>query len=320
MLDVVQTWRPGDQVRIRMDMSVRVVGGGPTYPDFVAVQRGPQVLALEKSLNADVPFLSRAALTKGQDAPALRTATASGWRGKQVYEIDGLAGVRESGASGQLRSTPRKLKLVPFADARNYRVWLTTPDRLRNDIPSAVVGARVYMSHVSTTGTAAERLAAAVHEYLTDDLPNTFLAVDSRETDVSTLPGSRTPKSDGTVWFVAASPEPIKLARARFRHGPLGEQGGWFDSSRLKPRLQIARQPMRVWSQDLRALKEFPTWEDVAVFESYPQTDGDRVPTFDPARVFEVVLPQPIEVHAIRLVGWPARNTVTCAELSLHTA
>jgi hypothetical protein len=40
----------------------------------------------------------------------------AGWPGGQAYSLDGVAGGKA-----------RELLLVPFADARSYRVWLMEP-------------------------------------------------------------------------------------------------------------------------------------------------------------------------------------------------
>ena len=102
-LKIDRVWKSGDRVEIAMDMTVRLLDGGKSYPNSVAIERGPQVLALEKSLNA-VP-LEKAAISQHD----LRLEAAAGWDGAQAYRL-------EAGGT--------QLTLVPFADAREYRVWL----------------------------------------------------------------------------------------------------------------------------------------------------------------------------------------------------
>lgn len=102
-LKIDREWRAGDRVEVAMDMTVHLLDGGKSYPDEVAVSRGPQVLALEASLNPVPP--AEAAVGKGD--PRLEPAPA--WDGGSAYRLD---------AGG------RQWTLVPFADAREYRVWL----------------------------------------------------------------------------------------------------------------------------------------------------------------------------------------------------
>jgi len=116
-LSIDREWSPGDRVRIEMDVTVRLVPGGSSYPYSVAVQRGPQVLALEETLNRGVqdfqaagPRAAQVKLTPASDRMP------SNWPGKQAY-------LMEATVAGK----PRDLVLVPFADARVYRVWLLRP-------------------------------------------------------------------------------------------------------------------------------------------------------------------------------------------------
>jgi hypothetical protein len=95
-------------------MSVQILPGGRSYPQSIALRRGPQVLALEKSLNPGVPDMDRARPASLDPArlgfKAVSDKLPAGWKGAQAYAIDG--------ADGQ------PLVLAPFADAREFRVWL----------------------------------------------------------------------------------------------------------------------------------------------------------------------------------------------------
>jgi DUF1680 family protein len=116
-LTIDRQWAPGDTVKIEIDLTTRVVAGGPSYPYNVAVARGPQFLALESALNRGVVDLQaagpRTAQLKLIDAAGQLPAT---WSGKQAYRMEGL-----------VAGKPKELVLVPFADARTYRVWLLRP-------------------------------------------------------------------------------------------------------------------------------------------------------------------------------------------------
>ena len=104
-LTIDRRWRPGDRVEIRMDMTVHVLPGGKSYPDSVALRRGPQVLALEASVNPGV------ALDRAVPDKTLRLTDSDASR--QIYAVAGSDG--------------KPLLLVPFADAREMRVWLRKP-------------------------------------------------------------------------------------------------------------------------------------------------------------------------------------------------
>jgi hypothetical protein len=87
-------------VEIAIDMTVRVVPGGKSYPNSIAIRRGPQVLAAEESLNP------AGVKSPGDGTVSLQTAAPpEGWNGNQVYTAGGVT-------------------LVPFSDAAVMKVWI----------------------------------------------------------------------------------------------------------------------------------------------------------------------------------------------------
>jgi DUF1680 family protein len=116
-LTIERDWKTGDQVAVDMDMTVRLLPGGASYPYNVTIARGPQVLALEQAVNPSVLDLQaagpRAAEVKLIDAGTKLPRT---WRGNQAYSMEGV-----------VAGKPQELTLVPFTDARTYRVWLLRP-------------------------------------------------------------------------------------------------------------------------------------------------------------------------------------------------
>jgi DUF1680 family protein len=116
-LTIEREWTPGDSVKIDMDLTTRLVPGGPSYPYSVAVARGPQFLALESTVNRGLIDMQAAGPRTTQveltDASAQLPVT---WAGKQAYRMPGLVAGRA-----------RDLVMVPFADAQSYRVWLLRP-------------------------------------------------------------------------------------------------------------------------------------------------------------------------------------------------
>ncbi len=103
-LKIERSWRAGDRVQIGMDLTVQILPGGKSYPDAVAYQRGPQVLALDRSVNPG---------TSLDDAQPKGSALTVADPAKQVYSVEGATG--------------RPLLLIPFADAAEMRVWLRKP-------------------------------------------------------------------------------------------------------------------------------------------------------------------------------------------------
>jgi DUF1680 family protein len=116
-LAIEREWTPGDPVKIAIDLTTRVLPGGPSYPYSVAIARGPQFLALESGVNRGMVDMQAAGLLTAQvKLTDVSDQLPPTWIGKQAYRMDGLVAGR-----------PHDLVMVPFADARTYRVWLLRP-------------------------------------------------------------------------------------------------------------------------------------------------------------------------------------------------
>jgi hypothetical protein len=115
-LVISRHWKKGDTVKISMDMTARVVDGGRSYPGEIAIQRGPQVLVADKTLNPNLSLDAVGVAAVAGDTLSLEDVHGQlpgTWLGSQAYSLKGeVAG----------RSAP--LMLVPFADGKDYRVWM----------------------------------------------------------------------------------------------------------------------------------------------------------------------------------------------------
>ena len=115
-----KNWSPGEKIMISFDMPVAMIAGGKSYPNQIALQRGPQILAMDKSLNAGHvhEFISNAKTEIVIGSSNLKNESdllPTTWIGKQAYSIDVL-------------NKQEKIILVPFAEASqtegDMRVWL----------------------------------------------------------------------------------------------------------------------------------------------------------------------------------------------------
>jgi len=117
---ITRNWKPGEKVSISFDMPIISIAGGKSYPNQFALQRGPQILALDASLNSE-KINNLVSGTKENisityphllNGPHLLPAN---WIGKQAYSLDIL-------------QTKEKMIVVPFAEASQtegeMRVWL----------------------------------------------------------------------------------------------------------------------------------------------------------------------------------------------------
>ena len=117
MLAIRRTWASGDRVIVTFDMPVEVLPGRISYPNAVAIKRGPQVLAIDKGLNEGIDSLVAVGHVNGlklADASAILPAD---WGWKEAFYLDATVG-------GGLK----KVVLVPFAEAgqksAEVAVWI----------------------------------------------------------------------------------------------------------------------------------------------------------------------------------------------------
>jgi hypothetical protein len=314
MLELLQVWEGPTTLHIRMDMPTRLLDGGPTSSDYALVKRGPQVLALERSLNSGVPYLERVSV--GVTEPLrLRPARSS------VFEMDALVGVPASAADAdKLRYTKRTIRMVPFADLVDGSVWLTKAPRAREDRPAATAFARASVSVVTLAlePTAGRPAATDIAEFITDENPNTSCTVNPQDPSLATYLGAPAGKRGDPVWFLVRMAHPADITRVVFRQGAISDQGGWFDTSQSPPRVEVATAPIPTSSNAALPEDDKVKWELVALLDSYPRTDASRRPDLATGQPFEVTLPRATRVYGLRLVGHPGGAYASCAGLSAY--
>jgi len=119
-ITISKNWKPGEKIIISFDMPVKMIAGGKSYPNQVAFQRGPQILALDGSFNSSdannlISNSKEGVLIGNLSVANEAKLLPAGWIGKQAYSI-GLLNKKE------------KIILVPFAEASqtggDMRVWL----------------------------------------------------------------------------------------------------------------------------------------------------------------------------------------------------
>jgi len=82
-------WKAGDKVNIQFEMPLQVIDGAPSYPGFIAFKRGPQVLALDRSLTRSqshsltINYNEHSKFSMSETKGVLPV----NWIGKQAYAI-----------------------------------------------------------------------------------------------------------------------------------------------------------------------------------------------------------------------------------------
>ena len=116
-LTLAQVWDKESVIQVSFDLTTQRLDGGKSYPGFVALKNGPQVLALDHALNPQINDLASVQISASSLTALPKTMLPKGWVGSQVYRVRGLADGK-----------PADLTLVPFAEAgqtgADLAVWL----------------------------------------------------------------------------------------------------------------------------------------------------------------------------------------------------
>ncbi len=299
---IKQVWKRGDRVNLRLKLEPRLVAGDHMNQGKVALLYGPLVLAADEgllqkvakgkggpSLPESAPLLINGIAVASPKLAALKFTPEPApegmrtWPGAQVFRVRGVTRKpMEMVAIG----SPVSVGLLPFADAggtgKRYKVWMPLPRELYRG--NLLLDARESRSRPGN-------LAGSI----TDE---------DFETAVVTFDG----KPAAEDWFAAKLDEPALVKRVIFGHGKTLTDGGWFDASAGKPRVQAKRAKDGVW-------------ETVAELTAYPATTANDSAEMDGGESFICNLPAPVKAWAIRVIGKPAcgRNPrqafSSCSEL-----
>jgi len=233
--------------------------------------------------------------------------------------VDGIAGM--PGDADQLRFEQRTLRLVPFADVDAGSVWIPKMGTERRDRPAVTAFARTSLSVLSLglEPTAGRAAAADIAEYVTDENPNTYCTVNPQDPGLANYLGAPPGKRGDPVWFSVRLRGPATISRVVFRHGAVSATGGWFDTTEAKPRIEVVTTPVPTSSNAAVNDESKIVWELAALLDGYPQTTATTPPKLANGELFEVRLPRPLAIYAIRVVGKPGGDHASCAELGAYS-
>jgi hypothetical protein len=120
-LIIDRKWKSTDKIQVSFQIPVQILRGAKSYPDHIAFQRGPQILAFDDSLNPGILLKPEqqvsAELSDVRSNPRLLPQE---WIGKQAYQINVINEINNS--------AEQQIIVVPFADAGQtggtLKVWM----------------------------------------------------------------------------------------------------------------------------------------------------------------------------------------------------
>ncbi len=116
-LNIEQIWYPESTIQISFDLNVQLLDGGKSYPNYIAIKTGAQILAVDQTFNPEILDFDKLTIGSPKLELLSKTLLPKGWVGSQIYSTKAF-----------YAGKPIDLKLVPYADAGqtdgDLRVWI----------------------------------------------------------------------------------------------------------------------------------------------------------------------------------------------------
>ena len=279
---IQRTWTSGDKIELDLPLEPRMVIGDHHNQGKLALEYGPLVLCADEALLPDGvknltgitianPDLAALAVTPEPAPDQLKT-----WPDARVFRIK--AQDRKTGA-------PVDVRLISFADAggtgTGYKVWLPLLHK---------PGSNLLLNGLESRS----RPGNVPGSIIDEELQSPLVTFDNQLA-----------KAD---WFAVMLDAPIAIRRVVFMHGKNFHDGGWFDASAGKPKVQIQR-------------AKGGAWETIGELTDYPATTATKNANLKFGQAFTLQLASPVQALAVRVLGVPAcgdspsQNFSSCAEL-----
>jgi DUF1680 family protein len=116
-LTIARHWKPGDKITISFKMPLQILPGGLSYPNSIAIKRGPQIFAVDLGLNRAIASINDISYQPQSALVDEKSVLPADWGWKQAYSL-----------KMNVDGTPKKVTLVPFSeagqDSSKIAVWI----------------------------------------------------------------------------------------------------------------------------------------------------------------------------------------------------
>ena len=267
-------WKDGDRVSLGFSLGASVLMGDHGNAGRAALAWGPFVLAYDESKNVGLPSSSTVGLAELSKPPFTS-------RAGEDLAFDGTITSRRT-------KQPQLATFVTFADAGAdggaYRVWLRTAGAEAGKDDSLLADGDESRSR-------AGNMSGSINDGDFGSAVVTFNGAMAKED-----------------WFAVTLNSAVTFKRVVFAHGKSFHDGGWFDASAGKPKIQVKREAGGAW-------------ETVGELSDYPATTSTDGGKLKEGQKFTLRLAALVKAVAVRIAGTPAcgdnprQAFSSCAEL-----
>ncbi|MFN3653092.1 MAG: glycoside hydrolase family 127 protein [Armatimonadota bacterium] len=258
-----RSWKDGDRVELTFGIPTRIVTGEHSNAGKAALTWGPIVLAYDERRNPELPHVRGVGFARSGERP-FRAATAEGI--PLAFRARLRTGTDEA---------VKDALFVPFAEAGStggrYAVWLPAPG---TPIPRNL--------SLLAPGRESRSREGNVAGSIVDGDEQTFVVTFNAERQAED-------------WFAVELEKPAKIGRVVYSHGRLFHDGGWFDASAGKPRIEAR-------------LEKGGPWVRLGTLDDYPATTATDPRGLKDGQSFTLRLPAERTVYALRVIGKPAHG------------
>jgi hypothetical protein len=314
-----RSWTAGDEIELELPLEPRVIVGKHANQDKLALAYGPLILAADEAFVpgrdsfTGVPRQASSAHVHAERAEPTVEGTAVKRLAFGVTNVDEL-GVNLRPATNESQAAQDRLVFDVKAVLRDLH------EPTRNAEP-VTVGFRPF----AEAGESGSEYRVWIPLFEAPGFNVATLGVERRSRSVGGTWGPPPSINDGSHaraalatggavpdedWFQVDLPEAIEISRIVFYHGRSTKNGGWFDSDKGKPRIEVRREREGAWTT-------------IGELTDYPDTTSASAAGLKRDERFELLLAKPELVCAVRVIGAPAGGEqpaeahASCTELEL---
>lgn len=273
-------WKTGEEAVLEFQIVSELRAGTHGNANLSALVWGPLVLAYDQKQDA-----------LGEHPGLLAFSTPENPAATLVQ--DGMGMRFEALMNSAKQPKPHRVTFVPYADAGRdggrFAVWLPSPGK-----------APVRKDSIFLSATEERSRRGNLSGSIIDDDPATISV---------TFDGNRREED----WFAVVFEQPVTAVEIAYMHGANFHDGGWFDASAGKPRIQVLRE-------------KNGEWKDLGRLADYPETTATDPKDLKERRKFVLKLDHPERFLGVRVTGKPGcgdspeQAFSSCAELQVILA